>query len=88
MRGAFMALAYRRACLVSSACSSDEKDAKVSYLVPTNMATAVLLNPRAWRYLSPESDQAPLGARRTWMGSIEGSGLGVPFFYVVQRGYP
>ena len=45
--GDFIALAKRRACLVISACSSDEKVANTSYLVPTRMATALLLIPRA-----------------------------------------
>jgi hypothetical protein len=52
MSGAFMALANRLACLVSSACSYGGYDANTSYLVPTRIGTAVLLNPLACRYHS------------------------------------
>jgi hypothetical protein len=49
MSGAFMALAYLRACLVTSACSWIGNVENSSYLRPTSKGAALLLKPRACR---------------------------------------
>ena len=78
MRGAFIALAYLRACLVTSACSWIGNVENSSYLRPTSKAAAPLLKPRACRCshrvkkrISKRAAKSPLRGREEKMKKKE-----------------